>query len=78
MNGLDLIADNVLIQNSSITGVRGNAVFVDGDNDTIRGNTLRGLDAANAVRGTSVRNTVIDRNEAPSPRSRGVPSPRTA
>ena len=50
-NGLDLIADNVTIQNSTIKGIATNSIFVDGDTYTIQNNTLNGFDGA-TVRGS--------------------------
>jgi hypothetical protein len=49
-NAFDLIADDVLIEQSTIRGVNENGIFVDGDRFTIRNNTLDGF-AGPAVRG---------------------------
>jgi hypothetical protein len=52
-NGLDLLADNVLIDKVTIKGIDGNSIFVDGNNYTIQNSTLDGRDpnAGNAIRG---------------------------
>lgn len=49
-NGLDLIANNVLIDRTTITGITGSAISIDGDNYTISNSNLNGMDSANTVR----------------------------
>jgi len=51
-NGVGLLADNVLIENSTFRMITGNSISVDGDNYLVRNNTLTAIDAANVIRGT--------------------------
>jgi hypothetical protein len=52
-NGLDLLADNVLIDKVTLKGIDVNSIFVDGNNYTIQNSSLDGRNpsAGNAIRG---------------------------
>jgi hypothetical protein len=45
-NGIDLLADDVLIESSVVMGVTANSIVIDGDRVTIRNNTLRGFNGS--------------------------------